>query len=261
MVKAEVAFDEFAAHGWEDEGSGDGDANLASVGVACEHKVDKRAARVLEDGFYVIGLVGHEDDGSFGLGWDGEAEVRMAGGRVVDSAEPEAVSVALDGDVLVDEDGDPAGGEGLDDEGRADADVVVAEDGVTKRAGESAEDLGATMDRVAVDDEVEGAASDEVSGDDNEVGGERVDGVDDVLEEEGFGELVEVDVADLGDAVAVEGVGKICDADGEADGFEIVACDLAGVKGEASGCNTRADEKFSAGKTRRLVAKKTGHGS
>ncbi len=75
---------------------------------------------------------------------------------------------------------------------------MVAEDGVAQGAGEGAEDLGAAMGRVAVDDEVEGAAGDEVSGDEDEVGGERVDGVDDVLEEEGLGELVEVDVAESG---------------------------------------------------------------
>jgi len=256
-----VAFDELLSHGWENERSANGEANLASVGVACEHEVDESATRVLKDGFYVIGLVRHEDDGAVGLGRDAEFQVGVAGGWVIDSAEPEAVGFVLDGDVLVDKDGDAACGEGLDDEGRTDGDVVVAEDSVTKGAGEGAEDLGAAMDGVAVDDEVEGAAGDEVSGDDDEVGGECVDGVDDVFEEEGLGELVEVDVADLGDSVAAEGVRKICDADGKVDGFEVVARDLAGVKSETCGGNTRADEKFSAGETRRLVAKKTGHSS
>ncbi len=86
-----MAFDELLSHGWEDERSADGEANLASVGVACEHEVDERAAWVLEDGFYVVGLVRHEDDGAVGLGWDGEVEVGVAGGWVIDSAEPEAV--------------------------------------------------------------------------------------------------------------------------------------------------------------------------
>ena len=34
MVEAEVALDELLAHGWEDERASDGEANLASVGVA-----------------------------------------------------------------------------------------------------------------------------------------------------------------------------------------------------------------------------------
>ncbi len=48
---------------------------------------------------------------------------------------------------------------------------------------------------------------------------------------------------------------------GMIDGFEVVARDLAGVKSEACGGDARADEKFSAGETRRLVAKRTGHSS
>ena len=245
-----MAFDELLSHGWENERSANGEANLASVGVACEHEVDESAARVFEYGFDVVGLVGHEDDGSVGFGGNGEVEVGVAGGwdRRLRRARS-GRRFALDGDVLVDEDGDATGCEGFDDEGRADGDVVVAEDSVAKGAGEGAEDLGAAMDWVAVDDEVERAAGDEVSGDEDEVGGECIDGVDDVFEEEGLGELVEVDVADLGDSVAAEGVRKICDADGEVDGFEVVARDLAGVKSETCGGNTRADEKFSAGET------------
>ena len=50
---------------------------------------------------------------------------------------------------------------------------------------------------------------DEVSGEQDEVGAEGVDLVDDALEEVGLGELVEVDVADLGDAEAVEGLGRL----------------------------------------------------
>ena len=184
---------------------------------------------MLKDGFDIVGFVGHEDDRGVGLVRNRQVEVGMAGGCVIDSAEPEAVSVAFDGDVLVDEDRDATGGERIDDQGRVDGDVVVAEDCVTKRAGEGAEDFGATMGWVLAEDEVEGAASDEVSGDEDEVGGQSVDLVDDMLDEEGLGEFVEVDVADLGDAVAAEGVGKVGDVDGEVDDFELVACDRAGV--------------------------------
>ena len=64
-------------------------------------------------------------------------EVGMAGAGVVDAAEPEAVAVALDGNVLVDEDGDAVAGESVDDQRRADGDVVVAEDGVAQGRGEA----------------------------------------------------------------------------------------------------------------------------
>ncbi len=56
--------------------------------------------------------------------------------------------------------------------------------------------------------------------------------VDDVLEEERLGVLVEVDVGDLGDAEAVEGTGQIRDGDGPLDDVDLVARDLAGVESE-----------------------------
>ena len=65
--------------------------------------------------------------------------------------------------------------------------------------------------------------SDEIAGDEDEVGSEFVNSVDDALEEEGFGELVEVDVAYLSDAVAVKRAGQIFDGDGAGDDVELVA--------------------------------------
>ena len=54
--------------------------------------------------------------------------------------------------------------------------------------------------------------------------------MDDALEEVRFRVLVEVDVADLDDSVAVEGRGQISDGDGAVDDVDLVASDLAGVK-------------------------------
>ncbi len=48
VVEAEVAFDVLLAHGREDERAEEGEADLAAVGVAGEHEVDERAARVVE---------------------------------------------------------------------------------------------------------------------------------------------------------------------------------------------------------------------
>ena len=81
---------------------------------------------------------------------------------------------------------------------------------------------------------VSGAVGDEVAGEQDEVGGEGVDVADDAFEEEGFGVLVEVDVAELDDAVAVEGGGKICDGDGPVDDVDFVASDLAGVESQTA---------------------------
>ena len=88
------------------------------MGVAGEHEVDERAARVGDDVVGVVGLVGHEDDGAVGFGGNGEIEVGMAGAGVVDAAEPEAVAVAFDGEVLIDQDGGAVGERALDDRWR-----------------------------------------------------------------------------------------------------------------------------------------------
>jgi|SRR5271163_811663 len=154
----------------------------------------------------------------------------MAGARIVDTAEPEAGAVAFDRKVLIDQNRSAVGGEGVDDDGGVEGYVVVAKDGAAEGSGERGEDLGAAADGVAAGDEGEGAVSDEVAGEEDEVGGEVVDLADDALEEEWFGVLVEVDVADLDDAVAVEGSREICDGDGTVDDVDFVACDLAGVE-------------------------------
>ena len=53
--------------------------------------------------------------------------------------------------------------------------------------------------------EGKGAVSDEVAGKKNQIGREGVDLGDDAFEEEGLSVLVEMDVAELDDAVSVEG--------------------------------------------------------
>ena len=71
---------------------------------------------------------------------------------------------------------------------------MIAEDGVTLRGGEGREDFGAEaggLDGISV---VAGAATDEVAGEDDEIGLESVDALDGFLEEVGFGVLLEVDV-------------------------------------------------------------------
>ncbi len=200
------------------------------MGVTGKHEVDERTARVGEDFVGKVGLVRHEEDGTVGFGGNGQVEVGMAGAGVVDAAEPEAVAVAFDGEMLVDQNGSALRGEGLDDQRRVEGDIVVTEDGVAKGRGEGGEDLGAAAKGVAAGDEGEGAVGDEIAGEQNEIGVEGVDAVDDAFEEEGFGVLVEVDVAELDDAVAVEGRGQIGDGDGALDDVDFVTGELAGVE-------------------------------
>ncbi len=223
LVEVEDAVGVDPAHGGEDEWAQEGELDLASVGVAREHEVDERAAGVLGDDVGEVGLVGHKDNGAVGVGGNGEVEIRMAGAGVFCAAEPETGAVALDGDVLIDEDGGSVGGEGANDHAGADGDIVIAEDGVAEGAGEGREEFGTAVSGVVGRDKCEGSHGDKVSGDEDEVDIEGVDMVDDAFEEVGLSKFFEVDIADLGDTVATEGVRQVCYGDGAVDHVNLMA--------------------------------------
>jgi hypothetical protein len=222
------------------------------VGVAGEHEIDEMSAGMGDDVVGVVGLVCHEDDGAVGIFGEGEIEVGMALARIVDAGDPEAGAIALDGDVLVNQNGSAVGSEGVDDGRGVEGDVVVAKDGVAEGCGEGGEEFGAAADGVAAGNEGQGAVGDEVAGEEDEVWGEVVDFADDAFEEEWLGVFVEVDVAELDDAVAVERGGEIVDGDGALDDVELVASDLAGIESHTGCCDARANEEFSSGETRSL---------
>jgi len=91
------------------------------------------------------------------------------------------------------------------------------------------------------------------------MGIEGVDVMDDALEEVRFGELVEVNVADLDDAVTLKGSGQVGNGDGAGVEADFVAGDLSGVKSKASGGGTGSDEKFASTETQRRNRVRTGH--
>ena len=235
------------AHGGQDEWSQEGESDLTAVGVAGEHQIDERAAGVDANLVGVVGLMRHQDNGAIGIGGDGEVEVWMAGTGIVDAAEPEAAAVALDGHVLVDQYGSAVSGEGADYGAGVECHVMVAEDAVSERSSEGGQYLGAAVEGVVSGDEGEGAVGDEISGKEHEIGVLGVDLTDDPFEEVGLGVLVEVDVADLGDAITVEGVREVSDGDGAVYDVDLVACDFAGVQGESGGGDARTREEASAG--------------
>lgn len=74
-----------------------------------------------------------------------------------------------------------------------------------------------------------------------------------------------MDVADLDDSVAVEGLGKAVDLDGAGDDLDVVAVDHAGVDGKASGDGTGTGEEVAAsdsqGGSWYLIGGITGHTS
>ena len=127
---------------------------------------------------------------------------------------------------------------------------MVAEDGVAERCSESGEDLGAAADSVFACDEAKGSTGDEIPGKKNEVGGKGVYLVYDALEEKRFGVLVEVNIADLGDAIAVKGTRKVRDGDGSLNDVDLVPRDFAGVKSESGGGCSRPYEEIATGEAR-----------
>jgi len=202
-----VAFGILQAHWRQDEWPKEGEPDLTAVRVAGEHEIDERAAGVGANLVGVVWRVRHQENGTVGVSRNRQVEVGVAGARIVDAAEPETGAISLDGHVLVDYNWCAVSGEGLDDGGGVEGNIVVAKDSVAQGSGEVGEDLGAAVEGVVSGDEGEGAVGDEVAGEKHEVGGDAVDLVDDAFEEVGFSVLIQVDVADLDDAVTVEGRG------------------------------------------------------
>jgi hypothetical protein len=245
LVEAVIAFRILFCHRRQDEWADEGEPDLAAMGMTREHEIDERTAGVADDLVSEVGFVSHEDDGAVGFCGHSEIELGVAGARVVDAAEPEAGSFTLDWKMLIDQNGSAVSREGGDDDWGAEGDVVVTEDGVAKRSGKGGKDLGTAADGVAASDEGERTVGDEVAREENEVRGESVNFVDDALKEKRLGVLVEVDVADLDDAVAVEGSREIGDGDGTVDDVDLMASDLAGVESQTCGGGARTYQKAS----------------
>ena len=115
----------------------------------------------------------------------------------------------------------------MDDHWGVDGYVVIAEDAVAQRGGKGGDDLCASVGSVFAGNERDGTVSDKVAGEEDEVCGEGVYFADDTFEEEGFGVLVQVYVAELNDAVAVKRGGEIRDGDGAVSDVNFVASDLS----------------------------------
>ena len=103
------------SQGGQDERAKEGKLNLAAVGVPGEHEIDEWATRMGGDVVCVVGLVGHEQDRSIRLGWDGKVQIGVAGAGVIDARNPDPCAGAFDGDILVDENGSAVSGQGLSD--------------------------------------------------------------------------------------------------------------------------------------------------
>ena len=129
-IEAVVPFRIFLPEWRQNERAKKWQTNLASVGVAREHEINEVTAGMGHDGVGVVGLVSHEDDRTVGLRGDCEIEVGSALTGIVDAAEPETITVALDGEVAVDENWCASAGKRLGHHRRIDDYVMIAEDGV-----------------------------------------------------------------------------------------------------------------------------------
>ena len=170
LVEAVVTLGVLHAHGRKDEWSEEWEPDLTTVGVAREHEIDEGAAWMNADMVGVVGCVRHEENGTVGVGGDGQFEVGVTGAGVVDAAEPEAVAISFDWHVLIDQERGAVGGKGINDSAGIEGDVMVAEDAVAKGSGEVCQDLGASVQSVISCDKGEGAVGDEVAGKEYEVG-------------------------------------------------------------------------------------------
>ena len=139
------------------------------------------------------------------------------------------------------------GFERRDDVLGANGDVVVAEDGKALGGMELFEEFGADTGGFVGDGEGERAAADEVSGDEDELRVEGVDLLDSATEKPGLGVLREVEVGDLDEAEADEGVGEMADGEGAVGDFELVAGVEVGVEAEAGGGKADGQEEVSTG--------------
>ena len=136
--------------------------------------------------------------------------------------------------------------EGSDDVIGADIDVVVAEDAEALRSLEGGEDFGSYAGGAPGGSERKWAAADEIAGDQDKVWGQGVDLGDHLLEEIGFGELFQVNIAQLDDTEVLKAVREIADRDGEAGDFELVAGVGSRVNGDAEACRCEGGTKEAA---------------
>jgi hypothetical protein len=98
-----VAFGIFFAEGRKDDRADDREPDLAAMGVACEHEIDEVSAGMGDDVVGEVGRMSHEEHGTVRLFGDGGVEIGVTASGIVDAAEPEAATVAFNGEVGVGE--------------------------------------------------------------------------------------------------------------------------------------------------------------
>jgi len=171
----------------------------------------------------------------------------MAFHRIVKTRQPKSSGFTLKSDACISENGDAAGGERFGYCMRADDDIVVAEDCVALGALEAFEDARAFPCVGYGPFTRQQFVGHEIAGEKNRIGAQAVDVVDGFPEKEWLGELVEMNVTELDDMEAVEGLGKIAQPNFGVGDFNDVASNFAGIERQTCGTGEACCEEASTG--------------
>lgn len=136
--------------------------------------------------------------------------------------------------------------ERFDDMRGADGAVMIAEDGVALRSAEAGKDFSTGSCGAPGNRKRTRAITDEVAGDQDEIGLEGVGLPDDLFQEPGLGVLLQVDVADLDDAEVLEGIGKVGDGEGAVHDLELMSAVRGRIGGNAKPCEGGAGQESAA---------------
>lgn len=143
----------------------------------------------------------------------------------------------------------------------ADDDIVIAEDGVALRALETFEDAGAFPCVGYGPFTRQQFVGHEIAGEKNRIGAQAVDVLDGFTEKVRLGELVQMNVTQLGDLEAVEGLGKIGQPNFGMGNLNNVARDFAGIECQTRGTGEACREEAPTGERYRIRKAGKGHTS
>ena len=145
------------------------------------------------------------------------------------TAEPEPLSCALNGHILIHQQRDVGGRQDRKDRGCAKKRVVIAHHGEALLALDFAHHFGAAVHRSQDEVAQHRGKADEVARKKYEIRVQRIDFGDDSAQKGWLRKAFEVNIGNLDDAEVVEGVGEIANRDGVGENAELVACNLAGI--------------------------------
>ena len=146
------SFNVFAAAGWKPHGTEDRQIHLAAMSMPAENQRDCLPRRLRTQLIDIIRRMAHQDDRFIGLVTDARGDGQVGGwlsvARIVKPGEPEPASAAFNRHVCVAKHCDVVEPQGFADMLFTGPDVMIAKDGISLFALETAEQLAALPGRV-----------------------------------------------------------------------------------------------------------------